>query len=682
MKRTIIGALALVAAFACSRADITRPDSEPDTPQKGGGISCSLEIDNPTDDASRTVYGEFNGTHWPIYWDEDDCVKIFCEQTAPRYSDVTVPYTGAKQHEADLNDTGLSWTDAENYDFYAFYPARAVSDFSSSKVTATIPSIQSGENGHCDMELEFMAASAEGVAKDGDVYFKFKSLNTSVHIRLTASEEMEIQKLVLSSSSALAGKFVYDISEATCTPVEGSSSATLCMHMQTGQSPYLKLSAGQSVEFMAVLMPHDIEGLTLSVFTTSGLRYSRSTSATLKAGYRYTMTINDIDGGMQRSDAAMEWMTYLPDNAFLSQVSIPGSHDACAIYGSHYEYKSDIDGNAASGYHFKFLFGFGLTYTNTTKATKAQQLSIEEQLDAGVRMFDLRPCATNTYEKDLPIHHGVMELGDPSLGGYTSGKTGRQSLSPFTVSKVLDRFVAFLQKHPDETVLVHMKYENTTLEGTWRQRVVESIREHCDGYIADFRPDMTLSEARGKILFMIRVDYKDNNSGSYFGAYIDWGDHDKEVFQTALLGNDVGQGTIICNDLYNLSGGAYNGKTKEQAIDECIDFMKDGGDATHWAMNYVSCYDTKQCSITGVPSILGLLGDIDYCAAKYNKYAADKLLSPDFRGGTGIVLMDYAGADRTLMTYGKTYSDKEVYGDLLTDAVIANNNKWNIPCKE
>ena len=136
-----------------------------------------------------------------------------------------------------------------------------------------------------------------------------------------------------------------------------------------------------------------------------------------------------------------DWMKYLPDNTYLSQVSIPGSHDACAIYGSHYEYKS---GMPQERYHFKWLLSW-LGNTNTTKVTKAQELSIEEQLAAGVRMFDLRPCAASASVKDLPIHHGISVLGDPARGGYAPGASGRQELSPFLLSQVLDRFVRFLE---------------------------------------------------------------------------------------------------------------------------------------------------------------------------------------------------------------------------------------------
>ena len=73
-------------------------------------------------------------------------------------------------------------------------------------------------------------------------------------------------------------------------------------------------------------------------------------------------------------------------------------------------------------------------------------------------------------------------------------------------------------------------------------------------------------------------------------------------------------------------------------------------------MNYVSCYDRDHCSVTGL-GILGALGDYDYCANRYNRYTADKLNRPDFRGNAGIVLMDFAGASNATMTYGQTYSN-------------------------
>lgn len=649
---------------------------------KPGNITCSLHIDN-ADQTTRTVYGELSDGRWPIYWHEGDEVLIFCPQTQPTSNNISIPYTGERQSDAEISDIGLSWTEAESYDFYSFYPASAVISFDGATVRAAMPSIQNNENGGCEMSREFMTAKAENIASEGKPHFNFTPIATAVAINVTTSDAVEIQKIVLSSKSPLTGKFDYDISTGTCTPVEGEISHTLALHLRTGNTPYVKLAAGEKASIMAFLLPQDIHGMTLSVITSDGKVYCRSTEATLKAGYRYSMTISDMQKQMNISAIGPDWMKYLPDNAYLSQISIPGSHDACAIFGNYYEYKSSISDDINSGYHFKWLFGLGFTYTNTTKATKAQELSIEKQLEAGVRMFDLRPKASNDDVSDLAIHHGIMELGDPSIGGYTAGTSGRQKLNPFTLSKVLNLFVDFLNKHPDETLLVHMKYENTSTSSAqsgWRKSVVHYIRECCGERIADFTPDMTLADARGKILFMIRVDYKQDNDESYFGSYIAWTE-DKIVFETDMVGNDGRKAEIICNDLYALSDGQYDGLTKQEAIDKCIDFVYGQTDITRWAMNYTSCYDTKHCSITGL-SILGALGDIDYCANIYNKYAADKIASTSFHGNTGIVLMDYAGAARTFMTYGSNSSDIEVFGDKLVQAIIDNNNKWDIIRKE
>lgn len=425
------------------------------------------------------------------------------------------------------------------------------------------------------------------------------------------------------------------------------------------------------------MLPQDIEGLTLSAVTTQGKTYSYTTPATLKAGHRYSFTIGDMQAqAQQTSEGYSDWMAYLPDNTYLSQVSIPGSHDACTIYGSHYEYK---DGMPDDRYHFKWLQNVVFGYMNTTKIIKAQELSIEEQLAAGVRMFDLRPSSSSSSVRDLPIHHGIAPLGDPTLGGYAPGSSGRQELSPFMLSHLLDRFVRFLDEHPGETVLVHMKYENTSTSANktgWDKSVVSLINSHCSGYVADFRPLMTLADARGKILFMIREDYKSSNNGRYFGAYLNWTD-DKVVFDTTLSGNGVGQAPIRVNDLYNIKNGASDGKTKYAAIDECIAYTYNTDDPTRWCMNYVSCYDTAHCSVSGI-SLFGAVGDYDYCANKYNRYTADKIDSYDFRGNVGIVLMDFAAASHATMTFGQTYSNMQVYGDDLVRAVICNNNKWNL----
>lgn len=683
--RTIFRLPALALLLAGCGTDLTETACGPgDSGSGGDGIACRFSIDN--DDAAdgrpetRTAYGPLRDGGYPIYWRNGDRVEILCPQTTPQRAAVTVSVSGATESEADLSNTGMAWGSDERYNFYAFYPAAAVRANSGSIVLTAVPSVQTCNNGECNMQLAYMAACSEGVERGAEVPFAFRPLMTTVTIQTGFSEAVEVQKLVLSSDDPVAGAFTYDIATGVCTTDPGKTSKVLAVHLTTGAVPYIRLDAGSKILVTAFMLPQDIRGLTLSAVTTEGKTYEYTSTATLRAGHRYTFTVGDMPTQAQRIGGDYsDWMAGLPDNAYLSQVSIPGSHDACTIFGSHYE---ATGGKPSERYHFKWLQNVVLGYMNITKMIKAQELSLEEQLAAGVRMFDVRPSASGSSVQDLPIQHGIAPLGDPSLGGYTPGGTDRQELSPFLLSQVLDRFVRFLEAHPGETVLVHLKYENTSGTGKtgWDRSVVSLIRSHCEGRIADFHPRMTLADARGKILFIIREDYKSSNDGQYLGAYLNW-THDKVVFDTTLSGNDVGQAPIRVNDLYNIKNGSSDGKTKYAAIEECIDYTYNTTDVTRWCMNYVSCYDTAHCSVSGI-NIFGAVGDYDYCANLYNRYTADRLNRHDFRGNVGIVLMDFAGASHATMTYGQTWSNMEVYGDDLVRAVIGNNNKWSIRCNE
>ncbi len=583
----------------------------------GDAVSCRLAIGNDQtsgpENETRTAYGPLTDGYFPIYWRTGDRVGIISPQTTPQWAEVEVTVSGATESEADLSNTGMAWGSDSHYDFYAFYPADAVQTNSGSIVVTAIPAVQTCNNGECNMQYAYMAACTKGVERGAEVPFSFRPLMTTVTVDIRFSEAAEVQKLVLSSENdPVAGAFTFDIETHRAAVIEDRCSKVLALHMLTGEEPYIRIGAGSKIMVTAFMLPQDIRGLTLTAVTTEGKTYSYTTQATLKAGNRYSFTISDMQKQAQQT-----------------------TED----YSDWMKYLPD---------------------------------------NVYLSQFDLRPSASGSSLQDLPIHHGIAALGDPTRGGYTPGGSGRQELSPFMLSHLLDRFVNFLNEHPDETVLIHMKYENTSGTGKtgWDKSVVDLIKSHCSGHIADFHPRMTLADARGKILFMIREDYKSANGGRYLGAYLNW-THDKVVFETTLHGNTGETAPIKVNDLYNIKNGSSDGVSKYAAIDECIAYTYGATDVTRWCMNYVSCYDTAHCSVSGI-SIFGAVGDYDYCANLYNRYTADKLNRKDFRGNAGIVLMDFAGAENATMTYGQTYSNMRVYGDDLVKAVIGVNNKWDL----
>ena len=336
MKHKPIFRLALLALLlaGCGK-DTTELPEGPETPATGGdAIVCRLSIGNeapdPTDE-TRTAYGPLQDGYYPIYWRNADRVGIICPQTTPQWAEVEVSVSGATESEADLSDTGMQWGSSPSYDFYAFYPADAVQANSGSIVATAIPAVQTYHNGECNMQYAYMAACTQGVERGGEVPFRFRPLMTTVTIQVGFSEAAEVQKLVLSSENGpIAGGFTFDIETDRCTVIPGKGSNVLALHLMSGDVPYIQLSAGSKVAVTAFMLPQDIEGLTLSAVTTQGRTYSYTTPATLRAGHRYSFTIGDMQAqAQQTSEDYSDWMAYLPDNTYLSQVSIPGSHDAC-----------------------------------------------------------------------------------------------------------------------------------------------------------------------------------------------------------------------------------------------------------------------------------------------------------------------------------------------------------------
>ncbi len=153
------------------------------------------------------------------------------------------------------------------------------------------------------------------------------------------------------------------------------------------------------------------------------------------------------------SETGVNWMGKLADEKALSLLSIPGSHDS------------------------------GSRHSIADVAGICQDLTIEEQLNAGVRFFDIRLRADHN---DLKVCHGYIDQG-------------------LTFSDVRKTFTAFLQNHPSEGIIVSVKAEQESAEST--KTFDELIRWQIDDDSYWYRetsiPD-TLGEIRGKAVLLSR----------------------------------------------------------------------------------------------------------------------------------------------------------------------------------
>ena len=128
-------------------------------------------------------------------------------------------------------------------------------------------------------------------------------------------------------------------------------------------------------------------------------------------------------------------MSALPDNTLLSYICLPGSHDSAT---AHTKSTGVISG----------------AVSRVCEAINCQNLSIWEQLEAGVRFLDLRLCP----EKDaLNITQFICVHGKGVLRYTCKSPHGEWDLN---FEEVKTNCQTFLQAHPNETIVVSIKKED------------------------------------------------------------------------------------------------------------------------------------------------------------------------------------------------------------------------------
>ena len=142
-----------------------------------------------------------------------------------------------------------------------------------------------------------------------------------------------------------------------------------------------------------------------------------------------------------RVDAAVapeRWMSLIPGSRYISEISIPGTHDSGA-----------------------FRAGDSLAPLSTYN-TQFGTSTIKHQLDMGVRYLDIR-C--NQIENICAIHHGAVYLFQ-------------------TLDDILLDVYGFLDKNPTETVLMSIKAKNPRF---WYTGAITPTLNDARGRIVLFR---------------------------------------------------------------------------------------------------------------------------------------------------------------------------------------------------
>lgn len=263
---------------------------------------------------------------------------------------------------------------------------------------------------------------------------------------------------------------------------------------------------------------------------------------------------------------------------------------------------------------------------NASPRLRCQDLTLEEQLEVGVRAFDLRLVDRYDGSGLLDLYHGKESLG-----------------LEFT-EDVLPLFTQFLTAHPDEFVILSLRKEDDEHHSLDEMeayslsllRALErsGVRQHI--YRGELTPATKVSELRGKLLILLRTRIGDDVCMPYFDGF-----QDDTTFVARLVNPCDGNLDLIVEDKYMVYD-TIGMRDKKSALSEVLDLAETMPD--HWMIAYLSG-----------------TGDLtpEAVAEEINPFAY-RLLRERTSLPSGIYFMDFAGMPeaRAIITLCKKQNSK------------------------
>ena len=172
----------------------------------------------------------------------------------------------------------------------------------------------------------------------------------------------------------------------------------------------------------------------------------------------------------------------LPDNMYLSEVNIPGTHDSCTAF------------------------------CTMETVCRCQSLTVKQQLALGIRLFDIRLYRSG---RDFYLCHSLADCF-----------ADNDKKTKLTFDAVLSDFCEFLKENPHETLIVSVKQDRGIMNRWFFPAFYERYiaGNENEWYLKNENP--RLSECRGKTVLMRRCKIfpwwgKDKNCGLDFSHWKD-----------------------------------------------------------------------------------------------------------------------------------------------------------------
>jgi len=325
---------------------------------------------------------------------------------------------------------------------------------------------------------------------------------------------------------------------------------------------------------------------------------------------------------------ATDWLSMVRDETKVCKLTIPGTHDTMTGMGFYQPV-------------LKYVF-------NTTAISQVSTL--EEQMNSGLRFFDIRPVvSTDTIAKKkiLRLTHGISELD-------------------ITFEWTIDQLQSYLKAHPSEFFIVKLQFDNGFEDQKDLYTLLSNVL-HMSKYqglfVDNWRPDITVGEMRSKILLLSRYDLRPFNAAFHYPiVYCDWPDEDPDIEE------DINPEAQRNCGMYNMTDTTLTAKlykqdyyktttekrmrNKQKTVIDMMHTAREAtvGDEDIWIVNHCSAYTEV--------SPRGYITN----ASNLHPLVIDDLQM--YEGTVGIIPMDMACHDyvHCIIIGGTPYTSDYLYG--------------------
>ena len=344
---------------------------------------------------------------------------------------------------------------------------------------------------------------------------------------------------------------------------------------------------------------------------------------------------------------ATDWLGMVKDDTKVCKLSIPGTHDTMTGMGFYQPV-------------LKYIF-------NLTAISQVSTLG--EQMNSGLRFFDIRPVvSTDTIAKKkiLRLTHGISELD-------------------ITFEWTIDQLQAYLKAHPTEFFIAKLQFDNGFEDQKDLFALLNNVMQmpkYQGLFIENWRPDITVGEMRGKILWLSRYDLRQLQPLYHYPiVYCDWPDEDPDIEEDldpvaqrncAMYNmNDTTVKARLYKQDYYKTTTATRMKNKQKTVIDMMHSAREAnaGSENIWIVNHCSAYTevSPRGYITNAANLHPLVVE------DMQKY----------EGTVGIMPMDMACHDyvHCVINGGTPYSSDYLYGfhplsQSLTNLLIKSNKSY------